>query len=113
MLYALLHKSGELLQAVALLVTAAKATRARDGSKKRLVKIFVLDIMVAKQNASVDEWYSALEVRYLMDVIQVSESSFRFCLVSEKFRCLVDVRSREAKWKEGSEQKGRPGGKHF
>ena len=77
MLYALLHKSGELLQAVALLVTAAKATRARDGSKKRLVRIFVLDIMVARQNALVDECCSTLEARYLMDVIQVSRIKFQ------------------------------------
>jgi hypothetical protein len=51
----LLHKSGELLQAVALLVTAEKATRARDGNRKRLVRIFVLDIMVAAQNELVKE----------------------------------------------------------
>lgn len=39
---------------MALLVTAEKATWARDGSRKRLVRIFVLDIMVARWNGLVD-----------------------------------------------------------
>ena len=39
---------------MALLVTAAKATWVREGSRKRLVRIFVVNIMVARWEALVE-----------------------------------------------------------